>query len=89
MKIGRIVGEVTSTINHPFYDSRKQLIVDLLKIDGTSSGDYVVAVDLVGAGPGETVLILDEGNSSRQILRAENAPIRTVVAGIIDHIEQS
>jgi len=86
MKIGRIIGEVTSTINHPAYDNRKQLIVDLLTSSGESSGDYLIALDLVGAGSGETVLILDEGNSARQILNIENAPIRSVIAGIIDQI---
>jgi len=86
MKIGRIIGEVTSTINHPAYDNRKQLIVDLLTSSGESSGDYLIALDLVGAGSGETVLILDEGNSARQILNMENAPIRSVIAGIIDQI---
>jgi len=86
VKIGRIIGEVTSTINHPAYDNRKQLIVDLLTSSGESSGDYLIALDLVGAGSGETVLILDEGNSARQILNMENAPIRSVIAGIIDQI---
>lgn len=86
MKIGRVIGEVTSTINHPAYDNRKQLIVDLLESSGESSGDYLIALDLVGAGSGETVLILDEGNSARQILNMENAPVRSVIAGIIDQI---
>jgi len=40
----------------------------------------------VGAGAGETVLLLDEGNSARQVLAAPGAPIRTVVVGIVDAV---
>jgi hypothetical protein len=46
----------------------------------------MIAVDTVGAGAGETVLILDEGNSARQVLGAQGAPIRTVVVGIVDAV---
>jgi microcompartment protein CcmK/EutM len=41
----------------------------------------------VGAGAGETVLILDEGNSARQVVDLEDAPIRAVIVGIVDQIE--
>jgi hypothetical protein len=46
----------------------------------------MIAVDSVGAGAGETVLLLDEGNSARQVLGAPGAPIRTVVVGIVDAV---
>ncbi len=53
---------------------------------GPSAGGYLIAVDSVGAGAGETVLLLDEGNGARQVLGAPGAPIRTVVVGIVDAI---
>ena len=53
---------------------------------GEPSGGYLIAVDTVGAGAGETVLLLDEGNSARQVLAAPGAPIRTVVVGIVDEV---
>ena len=46
-------------------------------------------LDSVGAGAGETVLILDEGNGARQVLQAPDAPVRDVVVGIIDEIEMN
>lgn len=86
MKLGRVVGTVVSTINVPAFDGRALLLCDLLDPAGTPAGGYVIAVDSVGAGAGETVLILDEGNSARQVLVAPGAPIRTVVVGIVDAV---
>ena len=86
MTLGKIIGNIYSTINHEFYNSRKMLIVEKIRPDGSSTGKYVIAVDLVDAGWGETVLILDEGNSARQMLSVTNGPIRTVVVGVIDQI---
>jgi microcompartment protein CcmK/EutM len=87
MKIGRVSGTVVSTINSPVYDSRRLLLCDLLDEKGEElSGDYLIAVDAVGAGAGETVLILDEGNSARQVVDMEDAPIRAVIVGIIDAV---
>jgi microcompartment protein CcmK/EutM len=86
VKIGRVVGTVVSTINAPAFDGRTLLLCDLLDSAGTPAGGYVIAVDSVGAGAGETVLLLDEGNSARQVLAAPGAPIRTVVVGIVDAV---
>lgn len=87
MKIGKVSGTVVSTISSPVYDSRRLLLCDLLDEKGEElSGDYLIAVDAVGAGAGETVLILDEGNSARQVVDMEDAPIRAVIVGIIDAV---
>jgi len=78
---------VVSTISSPVYDGRRLLLCDLLDERGEEpSGDYLIAVDAVGAGAGETVLILDEGNSARQVVDMEDAPIRAVIVGIIDAV---
>jgi microcompartment protein CcmK/EutM len=87
VKLGRVVGTVVSTINTPDFDDRTLLLVDLVGPDGAAAGGYQIAVDNVGAGAGETVLLLDEGNGARQVLDAPGAPIRTVVIGIVDAVE--
>lgn len=87
MILGRVTGTVVSTVQHPFYAGKKQLIVRYCTPDGSFDGEkYVVAVDLVGAGVGETVIVEDEGNSARQLMSATNAPIRSVVVGIVDQV---
>jgi len=87
MKVGTVVGTVVSTINSPVFDGRKLLVCDLLDMDGNPEGDYLIAVDVVDAGVGETVLLIDEGNSARQIVGLDPAPIRAVVVGIVDEID--
>jgi ethanolamine utilization protein EutN len=86
MKLGRVVGTVVSTIDAPDLEARTLLVCDLLGPDLQPAGGYLIAIDTVGAGAGEVVLLLDEGNSARQVLRAPGAPIRTVVVGIVDAV---
>lgn len=87
MKLARVSGHVVSTICNPVYDRRKLLLCDLLDERGRESGDYLIAIDEVGAGPGESVLILDEGNGARQVLNWKDGAVRAVVVGIVDAIE--
>ncbi len=86
MKIGRVAGTVVSTICVPVFENRKLLLVDLLDTDGKATGTDLIAVDVVGAGAGETVLVLDEGNGARQVLEAPDAPVRAVVVRVIDEL---
>ncbi|MCP4202511.1 MAG: EutN/CcmL family microcompartment protein [bacterium] len=86
MKLGRVSGTVVSTICSPAYEDRKLLLCDLIDASGVATGDYTIAVDQVGAGAGEDVLILDEGNSARQVLEWPDAPVRAVIVGIVDEV---
>jgi microcompartment protein CcmK/EutM len=86
VKIATIIGTVVSTINVPFFDSKKLMMCDLLNTAGEVEG-YTIAVDVVGAGVGETVLVLDEGNSARQIFGLDTGPIRAVIVGIVDQLD--
>jgi len=87
VKIGRVAGTVVATICSPVLEGRRLLMVDLLDEKGTATGRDLIAIDAVGAGAGETVLVLDEGNGARQVLEAPDAPVRAVVVGIVDEIE--
>lgn len=87
MKIAHVSGTVVSTICDPVFEHQKLLFCDYLAPDGTPTGDYVIAVDVVDAGPGETVLIMDEGTGARQIMETPIGPIRALIVGIIDEVE--
>ena len=87
MILGRITGNVVSTIHHPIVDGRKLLVAERLDAAGQPTGGYIIAIDAIGAGFGETVLILDEGSGARQILDDSKAPVRSVVVGIVDDVD--
>jgi microcompartment protein CcmK/EutM len=84
VKVGRVVGTVVSTINVELFDGARLLLCDLLDVEGDAGASYTIAYDVVDAGVGDTVLILDEGNSARQILDRTWGPIRAVVVGVVD-----
>jgi len=86
MILSKIGGAIHSTINHQFYEDHKLLIVDKLDLEGKPTADYLIAVDHVGAGSGETVLVIDEGNSARSIVNDDMAPLRSIIVGIVDHV---
>ena len=88
MILARVVGRLYSTIHHPSMAHRTILILDRLNPDGSPSGGSIIALDAVGAGAGETVLVLDEGNGARQILGEPNIPVRSVVVGIVDEVQR-
>jgi microcompartment protein CcmK/EutM len=87
MILGRIIGSVVSTIHHSIVDDRKLLVAERLDAAGRPTGGYLIALDAIGAGRGETVLIIDEGNGARQILENDSAPVRSVVVGIVDELD--
>ena len=86
MIIGKVTGTIYSTINHKYYDGKKLMIVDKLDGHQNPTGKYLIAIDSVEAGIGDTVLIVDEGNSARQIVKDDTAPLRSIIVGIIDDI---
>ena len=87
MKLGRVRGTVVSTICSPVFEHRKLLLCDFEDGTGRPTGRYTIAVDSVGVGVGERVLIIDEGNSARQVVSWPDAPIRAVIIGKVDAVE--
>ena len=87
MILGRVTGSVVSTIHHRVVDGNRLLLAERLDARGKPTGGYVIALDAIGAGMGETVLILDEGNGARQVLDDDRAPVRSIVVGIVDDVE--
>ena len=87
MRLGKIIGTVVSTILEKGYDSKKILIVQPIAPDGKEKGTAFLAIDMVQAGVGETVLTIEEGNSARQVINDnEIFTVKTVVAAIVDEI---
>jgi microcompartment protein CcmK/EutM len=87
MYVGRVTGTVVATVKHEAFDGRKLLMVHQLDLDGRLTDHYDICVDVVQAGVGDRVLVLDEGNGARQILKRQTAPVRAVIVGIVDAVE--
>ncbi|NLL48719.1 MAG: EutN/CcmL family microcompartment protein [Firmicutes bacterium] len=84
MMIGRVIGNVVSTCKDQHLGGKKLLVVDVTDEDGKRKS--VIAVDAVGAGVGDRVLVLVEGGSARQALDEPKAPVNTAIVGIIDSL---
>ncbi|OGS13017.1 MAG: hypothetical protein A2234_06370 [Elusimicrobia bacterium RIFOXYA2_FULL_58_8] len=89
MFIAKVIGNVWATRKHPGLKNATMLLVKAVDpLDGDKLvGEATLALDgNQGAGVGDTVLIVDEGGSARKILRSPKAPVRTVIAGIVDKV---
>lgn len=86
MYIGKVIGTVVSTVKISHLEGRTLLLVDQLDLGGKETGAYDIAVDTVQAGPGDTVLVMDEGTGARQILGLDPGAIRAVVVGVVDEV---
>ena len=86
MYVGKVIGTVVSTIKIAHLEGRKLLLVDQLDLAGKETGAYDIAVDVAQAGPGDTVLVIDEGNGARQILGIDPGAIRAVIVGVVDQV---
>jgi microcompartment protein CcmK/EutM len=84
--VGEIVGTLVATRKEERLSGMKFQIVKLLDLDLKPTGKFLVAVDAVGAGDGEMVL-LAQGSSARQTLKTKDTPVDAVIMGIIDTIE--
>ena len=88
MLLAKIVGTVVATRKDPRLVSNKLLIARPIDPRGKPDGGYLVAVDTVDAGVGETVLIVS-GSSARLAAGMKDCPVDAAVVGIIDAVELS
>lgn len=87
MFLAEVLGTVVSPIQHPVLEGERLLLLRVLTPDGRPAGKMRIALDRARAGPGDRVLVIDEGNSGRQLVGRENAPVKTVIVGVVDSIE--
>lgn len=87
MFLADVVGTVVSPVQIPLLDGKTLLLLRPLTPDGRPTSKTRIGIDVVGAGVGDRVICLDEGNSARQILGDPNAAAKTIVAGVVDYVE--
>ena len=87
MQIARVIGTVVATQKHRKFEGAKLLLVQPLNLDDTARGHALLAVDGVGAGVHEKVLIVLEGRAAGEALGKKGAPVDAAVVGIIDAVD--
>ena len=87
MLISRVIGEIVATRKDPSHEGRKILLVQPLNLDGSDRGTPLVALDAVGAGTGELVLLVTEGYSAMTAVGRPNSAIDMAVLAIIDRVD--
>ena len=86
MRMGRVVGTVVATRKDPSLEGVKLLVVETQNLDMTPDGGYVIAVDAVGAGTDDVVL-LASGSSARQTNVTKDRPVDAVIMAIVDSFD--
>jgi len=86
MQIGRVIGTLVATQKHHKIEGAKLLLVQLLTLEDKPKGAAVLAIDSVGAGVGEKVLVVQEGKSAGDALGRKAAPVDAAIIGIVDTI---
>lgn len=85
MQVALVVGHTHSTIKHKTLQSHKLLVTQPLMADGKSpDGDPTLAVDRLGAGAGDRVMLTSDGAAIREMFGVQDSPIRWAVLGIVD-----
>ncbi|MBN1899771.1 EutN/CcmL family microcompartment protein [Candidatus Sumerlaeota bacterium] len=84
MQFGIVIGNVISTDKNPAYEERKLLLVQRLSLDNRAMGIPTMAIDYVGAGEGDIVLLGAAPGLASTVFGIPDAPIRELVMGVID-----
>ncbi len=86
MQIARVIGTVVATQKHAKFEGAKLLLVQPLTLDDKPRGTPLLAIDSVGAGVDEKVLVVLEGRAAGEALGKPVAPVDAAIVGIIDEV---
>ncbi len=87
MILADVIGTVVSPVQIPVLEGRKLLLLRPVSPTGERDGQARIGIDTVGAGPGDRVLVVQEGNSGRQVLGTPGGAVKTVIVGFVDEVE--
>ncbi len=87
MLLGTVVGTVVSSRRADGIEAAKYLLVERCDHRGNRKNDFLVALDMVGAGPDELVL-LSQGSAARQTIVTDDKPIDALILGIVDQMDE-
>ena len=89
MYLGKVIGTVVSTVKAPSLTGSKFLIVEKINQDLTAKKQTEIAVDTVGAGDGETVIVVGGSSARMSDVKKTDLPVDAAIVGIVDTVEIS
>lgn len=89
MYIAKVIGKVVSVLKHPAYQNRTLLLVQPLSVRSELVRTPTIAIDYVGAGEGDTVIVGAGPGVAQEVFGIEDAPIRELVMAIVDHVDMT
>ncbi len=88
MTLGKVIGSVVSTMKHSCYENKKMMLIKPISPAEKEGKGVMVAVDLVGAGKDDVVIISSEGRAAQELLDfPTRMPLRSIIVGIVDKID--
>lgn len=87
MFIARVMGDVVSTHRHDHLGEKKLLLVRRLSLEEQEEGGELIALDVIGVGVGEKVLVVQEGGAARTLFGDQKIPVQAVIVGVIDRVD--
>jgi len=87
MYLAKVIGKVVSVVKHPAYQNRTLLLIQPLSLKSQLVRTPTIAVDYVGAGEGDTVIVGAGPGVAQEVFGVEDAPIRELIMGIVDHFD--
>ena len=87
MILARVKGNIVADHKHPCFQGQRILIVQPINDKGEDIKKSFLSCDTVQAGPGDVVLVEQEGNTARQLLGTQDDPFHSVIVGIVDQVD--
>lgn len=84
MQLARVVGHAVSTVKHPSLTGWRLLLVQPLTEDGKHDGEPLLAIDKLGVGPNDAVILSNDGAGAREMVGSKTSPVRWMVLGLRD-----
>ncbi len=84
MQLGRVLGHAVSTIKHPSLTGWRLLLVQPVTADEKPDGEPLLAIDSLGAGTRDLVILSNDGAGARELVGVRNSPVRWMVLGVCD-----
>jgi ethanolamine utilization protein EutN len=84
VQIGRVLGQAVATVKHPSMSGWRLLVVQPLTAEDREDGEPLLAIDSLGAGTDDLVILSNDGAGARELVEAKNSPVRWMVLGMCD-----